>query len=178
MADQFTSQSVDFCPFEIVEFLTIEIENGATIHYADVDTFIAEDVISHDRPPCSRPRAGKTAVICDNSEINRRPHSRATFPRLTLCSKIVALRHISAANADAAALFEAASIHRRASLVLLALSELIGSAAACASWTSPHFVHLNVRCSKPGLPDTTRSTSMCARHIGQQCRWVSRAECL
>jgi len=124
-------------------------------------------------PAQERPRS-----FAGNSETNRRSHSRATFPRLTLCSKIVALRHISAANADAAALIEAASIHRRASLVLLALSELIGSAAACASWISPHFVHLNVRCSKPGLPDTTRSTSMCARHIGQRCRWVSRAESL
>jgi hypothetical protein len=56
------------------------------------------------------------------------PLARATFPRLTLCSKIVALRHISAANADTAALIEAASIHRRASLVVLVLSELIGSA--------------------------------------------------
>ena len=168
MADQFTSQSVDFCPFEIVEFLTVEIENGATIHYADVDTFTAEDVISHDRLVRGTAQE-RLRSFAGNSETNRRSHSRATFPRLTLCSKIVALRHISAANADATALIEAASIHRRASLVLLALSELIGSAAACASWTSPHFVHLILRCSKPSLPHTTRSTSMCARHIGQ-CR--------
>jgi len=170
MADQFTSQSVDFCPFEIVEFLTVEIENGATIHYADVDTFTAEDVISHDRPPCSRaPRRKRCARLQAIAREIDGPIARATFPRLTLCSKIVAPRHINAANADAAALTEAASIHRRASLVLLVLSELIGSAAACASWTSPHFVHLILRCSKPSLPHTTRSTSMCARHIGQ-CR--------
>ena len=60
-------------------------------------------------PAQERPRS-----FAGNSETNRRSHSRATFPRLTLCSKIVALRHISAANADAAALIEAASIHRRA----------------------------------------------------------------
>ena len=131
MADQFTSQSVDFCPFEIVEFLTVEIENGATIHYADVDTFTAEDVISHDRPPCSRaPRRKRCARLQAIAREIDGPIARATFPRLTLCSKIVAPRHINAANADAAALTEAASIHRRASLVLLVLSELIGSAAA------------------------------------------------
>lgn len=31
-------------------------------------------------------------------------------------------------------------------------SELIGSAGAWASWTSAHFVHFNVQCSKPVFP--------------------------
>jgi hypothetical protein len=62
MSDQFTREPVDFGPFEIIELLTVEIENGLAIHYADVDTLAVEDVAAHDRPHCTRPPR-ETALI-------------------------------------------------------------------------------------------------------------------
>jgi len=79
MADQFTSQSVDFCPFEIVEFLTVEIEMARTIHYADVDTFTAEDVISHDRL-VRGPAQERLRSFAGNSERNRRSNRARHVP--------------------------------------------------------------------------------------------------
>src|ERR1700680_2737697 len=42
----------------------------------------------------------------------------------------------------------------------------------------PHFVHLNVQCSKPGLPGATRWISMRAWHSEQRGRLVWRGDSL
>jgi hypothetical protein len=55
-------------------------------------------------------------------------------------------------------------------------SDVIGSMLTCVSWIRPHWVHLNVQCSKPDRAALTRWTSVHDWHLGQRGRAATRGD--
>jgi hypothetical protein len=68
MPDQFAGQPVDLDALQLVQFLSLEVEDSFASHHTDVDTLAIEYI--HDRPPIRGPME-RLHLLSADSESNR-----------------------------------------------------------------------------------------------------------